>query len=152
METSISYLLAHQIFLTPFSLSLTALLLLCKIHIASIMDTKRHSTFFFFKLLSIFINCFPPPNVLHFGPNINLLDTESIYVSFPASHLSPPLPMIFLPPPFQPARFTYPLLPRSPLTHILHLICNPSFAPYCLYLLLLYCRSKPPFGLGGVYQ
>ena len=114
------------------------------------MDTKRHSTFFFFKLLSIFINCFPPLNVLHFGPNINLLDTESIYVSFPASHLSPPLPMIFLPPPFQPARFTYPLLPRSPLTHILHLICNPSFAPYCLYLLLLYCRSKPPFGLGGV--
>ena len=42
------------------------------------MDTKRHSTFFFCKLLPIFINCFPPPNVLHFGPNINLSDTESI--------------------------------------------------------------------------
>ena len=42
----INYLLGHQTFSTPFSLSLTALLLLCKIHIASTMDTKRHSTFF----------------------------------------------------------------------------------------------------------
>ena len=46
--------------------------------------------------------------------------------------------------------FYLPLLPRSSLTHILHLICNPSFAPYCPYLLLLYCLSKPPFGLDGV--
>ena len=146
----INYLLGYQTFSTPSWLSLTAPLLLPRIHIVSTMDIKRHSTFFFCKPLLIFINCFLPPNALHFGPNINLLDTESISVSSPVSHLLLHLQTISRPPPSLPVRSTYPLLPRSSIIPILHLIYNPSFALYCHYLLPPYCLLKPPFGLGGV--
>ena len=114
------------------------------------MDIKHHSTFFFCKLLLTFINCFLPLNALPFGLNINLLGTESISVNSPASHLLLHRQTIFRLPPSQPARSTCPLLPRSSITPILHLISNPSFAPYCHYLLLPYYLSKLQFGPGGV--
>ena len=134
----INYHLGLQTFSILSLLSLTALLLLSRIHTVSTMDIKHHSTFFLCKLLLIFINCFPPLSALPFGLNINLLDMEFTSVNSPALHL------------LLHHRSTYPLLPRSSITPILHLISNPSFAPYCHYLLLLYCLSKLQSGPGGV--
>ena len=146
----INYHLGLQTFSILSLLSLTAFLLLSRIHTVSTMDIKHHSTFFSCKLLLIFINCFPPLSALLFGLNINLLDMEFTSVNSPASHLLLHHQTIFLLPPSRPVRSTYPLLPRSSITPILHLISNPSFAPYCHYLLLLYCLSKLQSGPGGV--
>ena len=78
----INYHLGLQTFSILSLLSLTAPLLLYRIHIVSIMDIKHHSTSFFCKLLLIFINCFLPPNALLFGLK-NLLGMESISVNSP---------------------------------------------------------------------